>query len=87
MTKDQKLDMYSVRCKCGAVLQMDATESEHKCQKGTGSSGEPLVTAELADLIQDADALRVLDRAITNGDTRVVKYCAQVLRARLSACT
>lgn len=53
----------------------------------TSSSSEPLVSAELADALQDTDTLgilAVLDSAITKGDAKVVRYCAQVLRVRLA---
>lgn len=52
----------------------------------TGSSSESLVSAELADKLQDADALTVLEvlsLAIRRDDQRVVKYAARVLQAKL----
>lgn len=52
----------------------------------TGSSGEPVVSAELADLLQDADTLTVLtalSRAIDDDNRPVMRYCAQVLHERL----
>jgi len=50
------------------------------------SNPGPLVSAELADALQDTDTLgvlAVLDKAITRHDDKVVRYCAQVLKARL----
>lgn len=49
-------------------------------------SAGPLVSAELADQLQDADTLSVLEvmsLAISRQDLGVVRYCAQVLKARL----
>lgn len=51
----------------------------------TGSAGEPLVSAELADLLHDADTLDVLSvlrLAVSRGNPKVARYCAQLLQAR-----
>lgn len=52
----------------------------------TSSSGEPFVSAELADALADAGdpgVQIVLNAAVAKGDAKVVAYCMQLINARL----
>lgn len=80
LESDNVRPLESLASQAAAAAGAESTAADSQ------ATGEPLVSAELADLLQDADTLDVLSvmrLAVSRGNPKVARYCAQVLKARL----